>query len=271
MATGIILPNLMSIVASTSQAIIETSNSANPSISGSAPATGPWTPPQWSEPAVTSLTVTYTGSAVNSDSTNSALSSVPSVTVTYVFDSVLRAMHRRTVKKTQHPVLTGANITDHAYIEPAKLTLEIGMSDAMASFSSGMWAGWGTKSVSAWQILKSLELGRYLINVTTRLDTYSNMLITDCYAADENKTKHGLRATVVLEEFIAAGVTSTSTSSARPQVSGANPSNNVSGVSPDPSQALNHIIPSSSFSSITLGNFSGAGTCSSNNLGQLAD
>jgi hypothetical protein len=254
MATGIILPSLGTIAYSASSALIVASQEVDTSIS--APSLGPWTPPQWSQPALTMITVPPTvdpstyepGTPVAVQGTN------------YVFDAVIRASHRRRIHKTQHPVLTGANISDHAYIEPASLTLEIGMSDAMAAFaSSGQWTGPATKSVNAWQILKALAQSRTLLTVTTRLDTYYNMLLEDNFAADEAKTLHGLRATLIFGELIAASVSSQSDVSARPQTSDNNPAGVVQGTAGDPSVISQHTISDGT-------SVSGAGKISSNSL-----
>ena len=47
----------------------------------------------------------------------------------WYFDAVMRLEHLESQRVTQHPVQTGANITDHSYAQPAQLTLDIGMSD----------------------------------------------------------------------------------------------------------------------------------------------
>ena len=46
------------------------------------------------------------------------------------FDGILRTDHQSTVRATQYPVQTGVNMTDHAIVEPAELTIEIMMTDA---------------------------------------------------------------------------------------------------------------------------------------------
>ena len=222
---------------------------------------GPWTPPQYSQPALTVLSV---------PATTSTTSGQPITTISvYVFDAVFKLTHSRTYKKTQHPVLTGASITDHVYAEPARVVLEIGMSDAMASFTNGVWVGASTKSISAWQILKQLGLAKTLFTLSTRLDTYNNMVIVSAVAPDDNKTKHALIATIVLEEIIAASVSSTPNASARPQTSGSTQSGVVQSVPPNQQQVQQNVIPSTLWPNTqTYPNVLGAGSVSSNNLGQ---
>jgi hypothetical protein len=231
--------------------------------------TGPWTPPQYSKPALTILTVPAT---VSSNPTGSSGAPVfrGTPSVNYVFDAVIRISHNRRLKKTQHPVLTGANISDHAYIEAARVTLEIGMSDAMASFSAGVWVGSSTKSISAWQIIKGLQVNKTLLTLTTRLDTYSNMLIVEANSPDENKTLTGLRATIVLEEIIAGSVASQPNSSARPQTTGSTANGTVQGTAINPAQVQQNVIPSALFANTqTFPSVPGASNVSSNSLGTL--
>jgi hypothetical protein len=267
MATGILLPQLTNLAFSASSKIIIANDT--PDLAVPVTSMGPWAPPQWSKPALTILTVP---GSVNPSTyvPGTPVATAGSSARNYVFDAVIRASHRRTVRKTQHPVISGANISDHAYNEPAKLTLEIGMSDAMASFaSSGAWVGWSTKSVSAWQILKGLQTSRALVMVQTRLDTYDNMLIEDCFTLDENKTLHGLRATIIFGEIITAGVLSVPASSARSQTSGNTSTGTVQGFPPDPSQLAQYALPSASYPDIGTSDVPGAGNVSSNNFGQV--
>ena len=85
---------------------------------------------------------------------------------------------------TEHPVQTGASIADHAYIVPARLVLDIGMSDAMdAYFSPTTWSGSDSKSVAAYQTMLALQFSRIPLTITTKLRTYQNMVIDSARAA----------------------------------------------------------------------------------------
>lgn len=151
----------------------------------------------------------------------------------YFFDAVLREDHTESVKVTEHPVQTGANISDHAYNLPAKLTMEIGMSDAMDSIVTGQFTGWYTKSVSAYQMLKQLKEARLPLRVLTRLNLYENMIIEEINAPDDVKTLYGLRCTVTLKEIFVVEVSKT-TVSARPQTTGATNRNVQQPTTPPP-------------------------------------
>lgn len=233
--------------------------------------TGPWSPPQYAQAAITMITVPASQEIqVSGGGAGVAPIYRSSAAINYVFDATLRVVHSRRLRKTQHPVLTAANISDHAFVEPARVTIDIGMSDAMAAFSSGMWTQSATKSISAFQVLKQLQVDRILVTLTTRLDTYVNMLVTDVSAPDDVRTRHGLRASVTLEEIIAGSVASISSSSARSQTTGSTSLGTVQGAQVDPAVAAQHVIPSAQFPNTpTYPQVPGAGNVSSNSLSQV--
>lgn len=259
MSSGIFLPSVFNLVASTSKSLdFSPSNPAQVNVSG-----GIWTPPQYSQPALTILSVVQPPYSVNPQQGSA-------VQTDYVFDAVIKANHQRTIVKTSHPVLTGSNISDHYYVKPARVTLEIGMSDSMASYSQGVWTGFSTKSISAWQIIKKLQINGTLITLTTRLDTYINMQILDATAPDDNKTKHALRATIVLEELLSASVQSVPPVSARNQTTGSTTNGVVQSVSPNSSQVEQNVIPSPLYPDVqTYPQVPGAGDVSSNSLSRI--
>ena len=140
----------------------------------------------------------------------------------YVFDAYFSINHESNLSITEHPVQTGASISDHAYMEPQSVTFEIGMSDVMQDISATTVASFSgtssSRSVNAYKILKKLQTDRVPINAITRLGTYNNMLIETISAPDDNKTCYALKATVVLKEIFVVSVTTVKTS-ARPHKS----------------------------------------------------
>jgi hypothetical protein len=134
--------------------------------------------------------------------------SLPKQQTQYVFDCVIEIAHAQRVTKTKHPVQTGASISDHAYIEPAEVTLSIGMSDAMdAYFSPSTWTGNQSKSVSCYQTLLALQFSRIPLTITTKLRTYYNMLIVNPAAHETYRTVAGLRAVIMFEQVFIADTT----------------------------------------------------------------
>jgi hypothetical protein len=194
---------------------------------------GPYRPAQWNQAALTSITLpgsvtqedpatrfanaptqvadpTGGGTFTLSTAENLHPGAAPIITpdTIYVFDAVIRLEHQRSLRATEHPVQSGANISDHAFILPARVVMDIGMSDAMDSFTPGTWTSSASKSVSAYQTLVDLQQGRQPLIVTTRLDTYENMLIEDIRADDSKDTRYSLKATVTFKQIFMATVTS---------------------------------------------------------------
>lgn len=122
------------------------------------------------------------------------------------FDAVLSSDTEHTAVITQHPVQSGANISDHMYMEPVRISMEIGMSDVMASMVEGQWTGAYTKSVSAYRKLCELQSLRIPFRVQTRLNAYDNMVIQSISVHDDVNTLYGLRASVSMVQIIMADV-----------------------------------------------------------------
>ena len=141
----------------------------------------------------------------------------------YFFDAFLKVDNTSKLTITSHPVEEGANIADHAYLEPQTITMEIGMSDACVSYVAGQFQQKYTRSVSAYDTLLKLQAERKPLTVHTRLKTYKNMLIENITAPDDYTTLFGLRVTVTLTEIITAKtqtVTIENKTSAEPQKTG---------------------------------------------------
>lgn len=137
----------------------------------------------------------------------------------YLFDAYFNINHESTLSITEHPVQTGANISDHAFMQPNILTFEIGMSDVMQDLSNSDYkdfSGDTTRSINAYKILRQLQYDRIPINVYTKLYDYKNMLIETLSAPDTNQTAYALKASVTLKELLVATVTTVKISE-RPQ------------------------------------------------------
>lgn len=124
----------------------------------------------------------------------------------FIFDAIFSTQHDTSLNITEHPVQSGANISDHAYEEAPKLTFDIGMSDVMTSAIDGQFSG-NSRSVSAYLKLRELQSQRLPITVVTRLATYNNMIVEIISTSDDNKTTSGLRATVTLKQIFVVSVT----------------------------------------------------------------
>lgn len=112
----------------------------------------------------------------------------------FVFDAVFSTEHNLSITATQHPVQTGSSVSDHAFTNPAEVSIEIGMSDAMQGVGAD-------HSVNAYQQLKAIMLRKEPLTVITRLDTYTDMLVTSISAPDNYETMYGLKAQVYFQQI----------------------------------------------------------------------
>lgn len=139
----------------------------------------------------------------------------------YFFDAVFSVDTEHSLTVTQHPVQTGANISDHAFVNPIRMTMQVGVSDAMAYRAGADYGGDGkTKSVQAYRLLCKLQELRTPMQVVTRLNTYQNMLIESIDVSDDVSTLCALKATVNLVQVVVVNV-GTEKVSARAWTSGA--------------------------------------------------
>lgn len=139
----------------------------------------------------------------------------------FFFDAVFSTDHSANLTVTQHPVQSGASISDHAFMEPDEVSIEIGMTDVASGSSDG-----SSRSVNAYTQLRAIMELREPVTLITRLKTYSDMIITSISAPDDVKTMNALRAsiyfhrlhivsvsTVTVQETVTSSKTSTSTTS----------------------------------------------------------
>lgn len=125
----------------------------------------------------------------------------------YFFDAVFSVDTEHSLTVTQHPVQTGANISDHAFVNPIRMTMQVGVSDAMAYRAGTNYGGDGkTKSVQAYRLLCKLQELRIPMQVVTRLNTYQNMLIESIDVSDDVSTLCALKATVNLVQVLVVNV-----------------------------------------------------------------
>lgn len=129
------------------------------------------------------------------------------------FDAWLRLNHNNSLTITQHPVETGASITDHSYRNPNRFSFEIGMTDTV---EAPAFPGSATRSINAYNTLVALQQTRQLLTLVTKYGSYSNVLIEAIDVPDDFQTKYSLRATITLLEVILVS-TQVTASNANPQ------------------------------------------------------
>ena len=136
----------------------------------------------------------------------------------FFFDAVFSTEHQASVTVTKHPVQQGASITDHSYVEPNEVTLDIGMSDSMAGAGAD-------HSVNAYATLRAMMVKREPLKLVTRLQVYNNMLITSMSAPDDKTTMNALRCTIYFTEI---GIVSVAVVQIQQNVSGSKSSSSSS-------------------------------------------
>ncbi len=130
----------------------------------------------------------------------------------YFFDAILSTTTSHTATVTSHPIQSGSKVADHMYLEPVTISLEIAMSDVMASMVRGQWSEGSAKSVSCYKKLCELQAMRTPLTILTRLDRYENMVITGITVNDTADTLTGLSADISLQQILVANVSTEKTS-----------------------------------------------------------
>lgn len=129
-------------------------------------------------------------------------------------DGVLEEAHQNSVKITQYPVEFGAEIADHAIIEPKVLTIKgivtntpngfAGLSAAVNN-AAGFFGSSGsqkTRAQLAYTELLELMEKRDLVEVQTGLTLYENLVITQFSANQDKDLANVLIFDMTLQEVI---------------------------------------------------------------------
>lgn len=100
---------------------------------------------------------------------------------------------------TQHPVDQGAQISDHAYKQPASLRLHLGWSDS-ASIEN-LFSGF-TSVKQVYAQLQRVQDSRIPITVLTGKRAYKNMLIRTMTTRTDKRSENALFVTLDLQQII---------------------------------------------------------------------
>lgn len=141
------------------------------------------------------------------------------------FDAIFSTDTEHSLTITQHPVQTGANISDHAFINPVRLSMQIGVSDAMAYRAASYGTDGETKSIQAYRLLCKMQEQRTPMTIKTRLNSYKNMVIESISVTDDVTTLSAFKATVNFVQVLVVDV-GTEKVSARDWTTGAEKSAN---------------------------------------------
>ena len=117
-----------------------------------------------------------------------------------IMDVTVEEHHTDDLEITDHPVENGADITDHAYLLPATVTITAGVSD------SGGTSSGDKRSVEAYEALLVLQKKREPFDVITGKRVYKNMLIKSLSHTTDKETENAILFTAELREVIVATV-----------------------------------------------------------------
>lgn len=118
---------------------------------------------------------------------------------------VVSELHVDDVTATRHPVDIGANISDHAYREPATLVCEFAWSDSsmlLNSMIDGSLFRGLRSSNDVYEKLLALKDQLQLLTVTTGKRTYKNMLIVQLKTTTTEDTENCLKMEITFQEVL---------------------------------------------------------------------
>lgn len=130
-------------------------------------------------------------------------------------DAVLSETHGNEVRLTKNPVELGADITDHAIIEPKKINIVAQISDnplgvaALGQIIDPITGLFGTatsdnitRSNAAYNAMVQLMETREPIEVQTKLKLYTNMVITNLSTTQDKNSSRIVLMAINLEEVL---------------------------------------------------------------------
>jgi hypothetical protein len=200
-------------------------------------------PTQWSDPNTPGLIMLdFPGQGTAPQYAPTGIgATLPTTPTRYIFDCVILADHDQRLRKTEHPVQTSSAVSDHAFIEPATLSLDVGMSDAMDAYNPSFLGQNPSKSVAAYQTMVLLMFSRIPLTITTRLRTYENMIVEHVHPQETFKTRSGLRMRIEFGQVFRAQVQTTQ-ASARGQDTQTNNLGSVTTTQPTDAQRARNSI-----------------------------
>lgn len=130
-------------------------------------------------------------------------------------DAVLSETHNNQIRLTKNPIELGADITDHAIIEPKKLNITAQVSDtplgtaAFAQIIDLITGLFGTsttqnltRSNAAYNAMIQLMELREPIEIQTKLRLYTNMVITNITTTQDKNSSRIALMSIILEEVL---------------------------------------------------------------------
>ncbi|HHT7529154.1 TPA: phage baseplate protein [Raoultella planticola] len=119
---------------------------------------------------------------------------------------VISEKHSDTLEITEHPVETGAAVSDHAYKRPSEVVMEVGFAgggsllDFADTTAIGLSLGLSPKET--YQQILDLQASRIPFDVVTGKRLYTNMLIRALEVSTDRTSENVLMAVMTLREVI---------------------------------------------------------------------
>lgn len=113
---------------------------------------------------------------------------------TLIPDVVIREISKDEMVTTDHPVERGAAISDHAFMRPVEVEMQIAWSD-----STGGYVGYST---DAYNELIALQREREPFDVSTGSRRYQNMLLSSIALTKDEKTENIVLISARMREVI---------------------------------------------------------------------
>lgn len=130
-------------------------------------------------------------------------------------DAVILETHRNTVRLTKNPIEFGADVVDHAVVDPKILSINAEVSDtplgvaafgAIVDLVTGLFGSATsnniTRSNAAYNALVQIQELREPIDVQTRLKLYTDMIITNIDTSQDKDSSRIVNMNITLEEAI---------------------------------------------------------------------
>jgi len=130
-------------------------------------------------------------------------------------DAVISEAHTNEVSLTSNPVELGAEITDHAVVQPKRLNIVAQVSDTpmglaalgqIVDLVTGLFGSSTseniTRSNAAYNAIIQLQEEREPIEIQTKLKLYTNMIITNVSVQQDKNTSRIVRMSIDLQQVI---------------------------------------------------------------------
>lgn len=129
-------------------------------------------------------------------------------------DVAIEDHHVDTLEITSHPVETGTPITDHAFSNPAEVTMRAAWSNsnsiANSIVSGSLFSGSIATANDLYRQLLDLQKSRQPFDLVTGKRTYSNMLIKSLAVTTDRDSENCLIVTAILKQVTIVQTVSTS-------------------------------------------------------------